>query len=56
MTRYNLLFSVDEEDKEIILHLGNGVTIAFPSFAEYDNFIEQMQDMRAEISNHLEWS
>lgn len=54
MSRYKLLFSIDEDDNEILLHLGNGVSIAFPSLNAYDEFIEKMQNMRAEIKDNLD--
>lgn len=54
MKYYKLLFSIDEDDNGIIVHLGNGVSIAFPSLSAYDGFIEQMQNMRQEIKENLD--
>jgi prefoldin subunit 5 len=54
MDRYSLLFSIDEDDNKIIIHLGNGVSIAFSSLNDYDNFIEQMQHARKEIKANLD--
>ena len=54
MNYYKLLFSIDEDDNGIVIHLGNGVSIAFPSLNAYDSFIEQMQNMRQEIKDNLD--
>lgn len=54
MSQYKLLFSIDDIDNEIVVHLGNGVSISFDTMEEYDGFIEQMQSMRQEIKDTME--
>lgn len=61
--KYDLTFSINLNDDEgdsfedcILLHLGNGTILQFKDMDAYDNFIEQMQNMRAEIRNNLEWN
>lgn len=54
MSRYKLMFSIDEDNDEIILHLGNGVSLSFPSMSAYDEFMEKMQHMRSEIKDTLD--
>ncbi|HDR7786428.1 hypothetical protein PDN54_08085 [Bacillus cereus group sp. Bc252] len=51
--RYKLCFSIDEEDKEILLHLGNGIIISFATLDEYEDFIKNMKEMKEEIKESL---
>lgn len=51
-----LSFSVNLHDQDgdvyddcILLHIDEGVILKFGNLAEYDQFIEDMQGMRAEI-------
>ncbi|WP_176523846.1 MULTISPECIES: hypothetical protein [Bacillus cereus group] len=50
---YNLCFSIDEDDKSILLHLGNGIIISFTTLDEYEDFIKNMNSMKDEIKESL---
>ncbi|WP_390208618.1 hypothetical protein [Bacillus toyonensis] len=50
---YNLYFSIDEDDKAILLHLGNGIIISFATLGEYEDFITDMDSMKNEIEENL---
>lgn len=46
---YNLYFSIDEDDKAILLHLGNGIIISFATLGEYEDFIKDMDSMKMKL-------
>lgn len=50
---YNLCFSIDDDDKSVLLHLGNGVIISFATITEYEDFIKNMESMKDEIRETL---